>query len=528
MHPQFLRMIMSHAGAQALESVGAATREAPATSASTLIGTTLEGAYRITRLIAEGGMSAVYEAVQLRLHQRVAVKVMARELARNQEALARFQREADITSRLRHPHLVTVMDFGTAPTGQPYLVMEYLDGIDLEHRIRKEDRLSLPTALHITKQVAAALGAAHEQGVVHRDLKPANVFLVELPGEPDFAKILDFGISKVRAASTQLTKAESIIGTPNYMSPEQAAGLLEEVDHRSDQWALACMVWEMLAGRAPFASDDMSAVFYQVIHLDPRPLRERAPDVPLAVEAVLRRALSKSVTARYSSTRDFADALATSACEPAAAVVPQARMPQEPLGEVSPPEGVVWVERRQARRERRRLDASGRLAPVIGQTGGDEPDAAINTRLWRKVNPIHALAAAALVVMALALLRENQPAKASVPPVAATATAATAAPSIVVEAPAPIPPPPAAPAPAKPRGRSAKQKTGSRVMLARDASDPFESDRRPGKPRPAKAGRGHDDADDSIDPFAPTRLTRTHKPPRAGRPDGDLADPFAP
>ena len=135
------RMNMSHCAAQAFETVGGATKGAPQTQASVLIGTTLDGAYRITRLIAEGGMSAVYEAVQLRLNQRVAVKVMARELASNQEALARFRREAEIASHLRHPHLVTVMDFGTAPDGQPYLVMEHLEGTDLDHRIRELGRL---------------------------------------------------------------------------------------------------------------------------------------------------------------------------------------------------------------------------------------------------------------------------------------------------------------------------------------------------------------------------------------------------
>jgi serine/threonine-protein kinase len=509
--------MMSHGTAQAPESVGAATREAPATSASTLIGTTLEGAYRITRLVAEGGMSAVYEAVQLRLHQRVAVKVMARELAGHPEALARFQREAEITSRLRHPHLVTVMDFGTAPTGQPYLVMEYLEGIDLEHRIRELGRLPLPTAVHITRQVASGLAAAHEQGIVHRDLKPANVFLVELPGEPDFAKILDFGISKVKTANTQLTKAESIIGTPNYMSPEQATGMLDEIDHRTDQWALAGIVWEMLTGRAPFAGDDMSAVFYQVIHLDPRPLREVLPDLPPSVETVLRRALSKSLTGRYPSTRDFANALASAACERPAEAPPPARVPQFPAEEDATSDGAVWVERRQRRRERRRSDATGA-----------EPAAVVPASFWQRVKPIHALSAAALAVLALVLLRWNEPAKAAAPPVTAAANIAASAPAVVIDVPAPMPPAPAAPAPTKPTARPAKPKSSSRAALVRDAADPFAPDSRPGKHRPAKAGRSQVDADDSIDPFAPTRPASARKSPRAGRADSDFADPFAP
>jgi eukaryotic-like serine/threonine-protein kinase len=519
--------------------------------ASPLIGTTLDGAYRITRLIAEGGMSAVYEAVQLRLNQRVAVKVMARELASNQEALARFQREAEVTSRLRHPHLVTVTDFGTAPTGQPYLVMEYLEGIDLDQRLGQVGRLPLPTVVHITKQAASALAAAHEQGIVHRDLKPANVFLVKLPGEPDFAKILDFGISKVRAAGTQLTKTQAIIGTPNYMSPEQATGMLEEVDHRTDQWALACIVWEMLSGHATFASDDMSAVFYQVIHLDPRSLRGRVPDLPAAVEAVLRRALSKKATDRFPSIRDFANALASAAFErPARAALARARVAPDSSGERAARDGAAWVERRQARRERRRSDAPPSVAHAAGQTDGDDLTTVVRASLWRKVKPIHALSAltAALAVVALALLRWNPPAKAAAPsvvPPASVVMPASAAPPVVTPPAAEVPavvasqPQPAslAHATTAPAVQAAPPKPAEAEALVRDALDPSESSRRAVKHRPAKAGRRVDDADDTDDagdagdaigPLTPTRPSSKHKPPRARGADTDFIDPFAP
>jgi len=147
-------------------------------------GTVLEGAYRITRLIGEGGMGAVYEAVQLRLNKRVAVKLMARDLASNREALARFHREAEITSHLGHPHLVTVVDFGQAESGEPYLVMEYLEGEDLDHRLRRVGHLPVETVVHVVKQVASALNAAHDQGVVHRDLKPATCFCCRSRASP--------------------------------------------------------------------------------------------------------------------------------------------------------------------------------------------------------------------------------------------------------------------------------------------------------------------------------------------------------
>jgi serine/threonine-protein kinase len=298
-----------------------------------LVGTVLEGAYRITRLIGEGGMGAVYEAVQLRLNKRVAIKLMARDLAANREALARFHREAEITSHLGHPHLVIVFDFGQAESGEPYLVMEYLEGEDLDHRLRRLGRLPIETVVHVVRQVASALNAAHDQGVVHRDLKPGNVFLVQVPGEPDFVKVLDFGISKMKAARTQLTSASAVMGTPNYMSPEQATGMLDDIDHHADQWALACIAWEMLLGRCPFVADEAAALLYQIINLDPHPLAPRVPGLPSAVETVLRRALRKKPAERFSSMREFSRELESAAFGRPADVTPAPVM----VSSIAPP-----------------------------------------------------------------------------------------------------------------------------------------------------------------------------------------------
>jgi tRNA A-37 threonylcarbamoyl transferase component Bud32 len=188
-----------------------------------MVGVVLGGAYQITGLLAEGGMGSVYEARHLRLNKRVAVKLLARDLAANREALARFHREAEVTSQLGHPHLVSVLDFGTTDEGKPYLVMERLEGEDLERRLLRDKCLPLGAVVAITKQVASALGAAHAAGIVHRDLKPANLFLVKVTDdEDDFVKVLDFGISKVKAGRTKLTQGTSVLGTPEYMSPEQA------------------------------------------------------------------------------------------------------------------------------------------------------------------------------------------------------------------------------------------------------------------------------------------------------------------
>jgi eukaryotic-like serine/threonine-protein kinase len=258
-------------------------------------------------------MGAVYEAHHLRMQKRVAVKLLHSRNAHHPDALERFHREAMIASRLGHPHLVNVIDFGASTAGDPYLVMEFLEGEDLDRRLRRAGRVPLQSAMQIARQAASAVAAVHAKGVVHRDLKPANIFLVQVPGEPDFVKILDFGVSKIRAVQTKLTDVSKAIGTPQYMSPEQAAGARDEVDHRTDQWALACIVWEMLSGQAPFSADDVNAVFYQLTNMPPPPLAPRVPNLPSGVEAVLLRALSKNPADRYPSIRAFSRTLETAA-----------------------------------------------------------------------------------------------------------------------------------------------------------------------------------------------------------------------
>jgi tRNA A-37 threonylcarbamoyl transferase component Bud32 len=269
---------------------------------------TLVGEYQIQDRIGEGGMGTVYEALHVRLNKRVAVKLMAPDLASDDVALARFHREAAVASHLGHPHLVNVSDFGTAASGEPYIVMEYLEGEDLQHRLGREERLPLATAVAMAKQIASALAAAHAEGVVHRDLKPANVFLVRVPDEAEFVKVLDFGVSKIKAARTRLTNSAHLLGTPEFMPPEQATGE-DEIDHRADQWALACIVWQMLCGRPPFAGEDFVGVLYQVVNQEPDAAALHAVGLPPAVEPVLRRALAKRMADRFPTIRHFARAL---------------------------------------------------------------------------------------------------------------------------------------------------------------------------------------------------------------------------
>jgi serine/threonine-protein kinase len=284
-------------------------------AAPSLVGSVLENAYQLTRLIGQGAMGAVYEGVQLRLRKRVAVKVMDRNLAENPELIARFRREIDVTAKLAHPNIVQVSDFGTAPTGEPFLVMEYLEGEDLERVLEREGRVSFARAVHIVNQLASALAVTHAEGIVHRDLKPANVFLVKVPGQTDFVKVVDFGISKVlKASTTKLTRAQMIVGTPEYMSPEQAAAKIDEIDHRSDQWSLACIAWHMLVGQQPFFGPDVNAILHQVMNGEPPPLGPGLTGLlPGQVEAVLRRALSKRQIDRFPTITAFAKAFEAAA-----------------------------------------------------------------------------------------------------------------------------------------------------------------------------------------------------------------------
>jgi eukaryotic-like serine/threonine-protein kinase len=269
------------------------------------VGSVIDGAYRLTRLISQGSMGTVFEALHLRLQRRVAVKIMVPELTENVEAMARFKREVKVTSQLAHPNVVQLLDHGTTASGQPYLVTEFLEGEDLEQRLLRSPPLLLTTVLPLLRQVVSALAAIHAKGIVHRDLKPANVLLVPMAGEADFVKVVDFGISKVSASTTKLTKTATMIGTPEYMSPEQAMGRVDEVDHRSDQWALACMAWRMLSGRPPFRGEHLNDLINRLVQDEPPRLREIAPHVTPQVEKVLRRALAKRQSQRFPTVMAF-------------------------------------------------------------------------------------------------------------------------------------------------------------------------------------------------------------------------------
>src|SRR4051794_1414886 len=272
------------------------------------IGIVLQGTYRIVRPLAEGGCGEIYLAAHTRLPGRFAVKLLHRSQVRDSDAFSRFQQEAEITSSLRHPHIVQVFDFNVTDGGVPYLVMELLEGKLLAQRIDDAGALDPAAAAHIIDQIASALNAAHSRGIVHRDLKPENVMLLADAAVPDFVKVLDFGISQA-SWRPRLTEGERVAGTPQFMSPEQACGLREQIDHRSDQFSLAAIAYVLLTGREPFTGDNPIAVLYEVVNHDPPPPSQINPALGPAVDAVVMRGLAKESADRYPNVLAFASAL---------------------------------------------------------------------------------------------------------------------------------------------------------------------------------------------------------------------------
>jgi serine/threonine protein kinase len=270
-------------------------------------GTVLQNTYQVVRPIGRGAMGQVYEVTHARLSGRYALKLLTNEAAADPEFLQRFRREAQIVSGLRHPHIVQVIDFDQHQDGRPYLVMELLDGQDLAAIIEQDGPLPLSRVVTVIGQIAAALETAHALGVIHRDLKPENVLLLRAPnGQSDFIKLVDFGISKVKNASLRLTQERMMIGTPHYMSPEQARSV--EVDERADQFALAAIAYELLTGELAFAGDNVAAVVYQVVHGEPPRLVDPSGWLSPALDAVLRRGLAKHPRERFATVTEFARA----------------------------------------------------------------------------------------------------------------------------------------------------------------------------------------------------------------------------
>jgi serine/threonine protein kinase len=265
-----------------------------------MIGWTV-GSYRIVRLLGEGGMGSVYEAVNESIERRVAVKLLHSAYARQPEIVARFFNEARAVNRIAHPSIVQIHEHGRLPNGTAFIVMEYLEGQTLSERLRHSGgRLALRTALQVTWQIAAALAAAHAKNIVHRDLKPANLMLVSDPLGPggERVKLLDFGIAKVWAESNQdKTASQLIMGTPSYMSPEQCRGA-GAVDAKTDSYSLGVILYEMLCGRPPFVADGPGEVMAMHMFQVPPSVRNWVPEIPTDIADYINLLLHKDRTVR--------------------------------------------------------------------------------------------------------------------------------------------------------------------------------------------------------------------------------------
>ncbi|MEI9942080.1 MAG: serine/threonine-protein kinase [Pseudomonadota bacterium] len=306
-----------------------------------LLGTLLAGRYRIEALIGSGGMGAVYRAEHVHMRKAVAVKVLHKEMTAFPEVVARFEREAVAAGRIEHPHVVSASDFGQLEDGSFYLVLEFIEGQSLAKLVSKLGALSPIRALRITRQIVEALQAAHGVGIVHRDLKPDNVMLVDKDEDPDFVKVLDFGIAKIKVEETVeqpvLTQIGTVFGTPEYMSPEQARG--ELVDARADLYTVGVILFEMLAGVSPFKDDDLVVVLTRHLTADPPPLPSSVDPMIQALALLL---LRKNRDERVQSAAELIERIDVILGAPASAAgfagIPSSGVMRARLGPLSSPE----------------------------------------------------------------------------------------------------------------------------------------------------------------------------------------------
>ncbi len=279
---------------------------------SDLVGQIVGDRYHVLRKLGEGGMGQVYLVEHVKMQRKSALKVMNPGMVKDADAISRFNREAANASRINHPNVASVYDFGETPDGLIFLAMEFVDGPALTKVIEEQGALAPARAADIIRQAADALAVAHDMGIVHRDLKPDNIMIARTRDGADLVKVVDFGIAKAQDSGAQkVTKTGMVVGTPEYMSPEQLAG--DKLDGRSDIYSLGLVAFNMLTGTLPFPSDSMQETMIMRLTDKPKPLGAMKADVhwPADVQAVMDKVLERDASIRYQNATDFGRALVT-------------------------------------------------------------------------------------------------------------------------------------------------------------------------------------------------------------------------
>ncbi len=276
------------------------------------MGRVLAGRYRIEAVLGRGAVGAVYRTLDLETQTQCATKVLHASLGQDDDAHARFENEGRVVAQLFHPNIVEMLEFGRDSDGTPFMVMELLSGSTLLDLIRGGGRLPLSRVIEIARQIGSALHAAHSVGIVHRDIKPQNIVLhrdADKAGGKEVVKVVDFGLSRMLSARGQHTAPGIIVGTIEYMSPEATTGKRDEIDARTDQWALAVVVYRLLSGRLPFQSQDAVRLMLQIRRDQPPSLASLVPGLPPFVSSAVERAMRKNKHERFDSVQDFVRAL---------------------------------------------------------------------------------------------------------------------------------------------------------------------------------------------------------------------------